>query len=79
MHTVAAKFVPEVLEDMLQCANRDPEFLKSLVTGGKTWVYGYNPETKDQSSHPSSLMAKNHGRFGGVAGCFFLLPGHSAS
>ena len=48
---VAAKFVTklllpeqqqlrlEVAQDMLQCANRDPEFLKTVIIGDKSWVY----------------------------------------
>jgi hypothetical protein len=59
---VAAKFVPELLSqeqqqlhlevarDMLECANGDPEFLKTTITGDETWVYGYDPETKVWSS-----------------------------
>jgi hypothetical protein len=33
----------EVVQDMLECINRDPEFLKTVVTGDE-------PETKVQSS-----------------------------
>ena len=59
---VSAKFVPKLLmeqqkelwkeisEDMLDLANHDPEFIKTIITGDETWVYGYNPETKFQSS-----------------------------
>ncbi|PNF42608.1 hypothetical protein B7P43_G01287 [Cryptotermes secundus] len=69
MRRVAAKFVPkllspeqqqlrlEVAQDMLECANRDPEFLKTVITGDESWVYGYDPETKVQASqwkHPTS-------------------------
>jgi histone-lysine N-methyltransferase SETMAR len=62
MCRVVAKFVPkllsqeqqqlrlEVVRDMLECANVDPEFLKTVITGDETWVYGYDPETKMQSS-----------------------------
>jgi hypothetical protein len=35
---------------MLECANRDPEFLKTVIAGDESWVYGYDPETKVQSS-----------------------------
>jgi hypothetical protein len=57
-----AKFVPmlllqeqqqhclEVMWDKLECANRDPEFLKTVIIGDETWVYGYDPETKVQLS-----------------------------
>jgi hypothetical protein len=45
----------------LECANGDPEFLKTVITGDETWVYGYDPETKVQSSqwkHSSSPTPK---------------------
>jgi hypothetical protein len=62
MCKVLVKFVPKLLlqeqqqlrlqvtQDMLECANGDPEFLKTVITGDETWVYGYDPETKVQSS-----------------------------
>jgi transposase len=34
---------------MLECANRDSEFLKTVITGDKMWVYGYGAEMKVQS------------------------------
>ena len=40
----------EIAQDMLNCANYDPEFMKTIITGDETWVYGYDPETKFQSS-----------------------------
>jgi hypothetical protein len=40
----------EVARDMLECANGDPEFLKTVITGDETWVYGYDSETKVHSS-----------------------------
>ncbi|XP_033606072.1 uncharacterized protein LOC117282053 [Cryptotermes secundus] len=73
MRRVAAKFVPkllspeqqqlrlEVVQDMLECVNRDPEFLKTVITSDKSWVYGYDPETKVQASqwkHPTSPRPK---------------------
>jgi hypothetical protein len=63
MHQVSAKFVPRVLtsdqklqwfsiyEHLLQRANDDENLLKNVITGDKTWVYGYDVETKQQSSH----------------------------
>ncbi|GFW64306.1 mariner Mos1 transposase [Trichonephila clavipes] len=30
--------------------NSDEKFLKKIITGDETWVYGYDPETKQQSS-----------------------------
>jgi hypothetical protein len=40
----AATTPAKVAQDMLECANRDPEFLKTVITGDE-------PETKVQSSH----------------------------
>jgi transposase len=39
----------EVARDMLECTNGDPEFLKVVITGDETRVYGYDLETKVQS------------------------------
>ncbi|RLU15332.1 hypothetical protein DMN91_012326 [Ooceraea biroi] len=62
MSRVIAKFVPRVLtedqknsrvkiaEDILESINKNPELLKRVITGDETWVYGYDPETKAQSS-----------------------------
>ena len=55
---MSAKFIPkllmeqqkklrlEIVQDMLNCANNDLEFTKTIITGDETWVYGYDPETK---------------------------------
>ena len=74
MRRVSAKFVPklvkmeqkqcrlEIAQDMLDNANSDPNFLNTVITGDETWVYGYDPETKMQSSlwkHPTSPRPKN--------------------
>ena len=57
MHRIAAKFVPRLLTDdqkqnrvdvsqeLLDRANGD-NFLKKIITGDETWVYGYDVETK---------------------------------
>ena len=73
MHRVAAKFVPRLLspeqkdlrfqvaQDLLDTANTDPQFLNTVITGDESWVYGYDPETKRQSSqwkHPESPRPK---------------------
>lgn len=62
MKRVAAKFVPkllnftqkqcrvEVAQDLLNECNNDPMLLKHIITGDETWVYGYDVETKTQSS-----------------------------
>jgi hypothetical protein len=61
MHRIATKFVPRLLTDdrkqnrgdvskeLLDRAN-DDNFLKNIITGDETWVYGYDVETKVQSS-----------------------------
>ena len=62
MHHVAAKFVPRLLteeqkqnritvsQELLDHSNTDENFLKNVMTGDETWVYGYDVETKVQSS-----------------------------
>ena len=62
MRRVAAKFVPKLLSDeqkenrkqiatdLLECSKSDDFFFKSIITDDETWVYGYDPETKVQSS-----------------------------
>ena len=70
---MVAKFVPRLLsqeqkefcaavaQDLLETANNDPDFLKKVITGDESWVYGYDPETKAQSSQwksPESARPK---------------------
>jgi len=62
MHVVASKFVPRmqtadqkqqrvnVCTEIRQLAPDDETFLSRVITGDESWVYGYNPETKQQSS-----------------------------
>jgi len=62
MRRVAAKFVPRLLTDaqkenrvtvsqeLFDHSNADENFLKNVILGDETWVYGYDVETKDQSS-----------------------------
>jgi len=62
MRHVAAKFVPGLLTDaqkenrvtvsheLFDRSNADENFLKNVITGDETWVYGYDVETKMQSS-----------------------------
>ena len=35
---------------MLNDVNDDPDFVKKVITGDESWVYGYDVETKAQSS-----------------------------
>ena len=62
MRRVAAKFVPRLLtgeqrEPRLQACfelqnqlKEDPDFFSKVITGDESWCYGYDPETKQQSS-----------------------------
>jgi histone-lysine N-methyltransferase SETMAR len=62
MHRVAAKFVPRILTgdqkqqrinvctELRQLASDDETFLSRIITADESWVYGYDPETKRQSS-----------------------------
>ena len=62
MHRIIAKFMPESLTDdqkenhveisqeLTANANGIENFLKNVITGDETWVYGYDVETKMQSS-----------------------------
>ncbi|UYV84700.1 hypothetical protein LAZ67_X003136 [Cordylochernes scorpioides] len=40
----------ETCKNMVKMFNSDPHWLKIVITGEETWVYGYDPETKRQSS-----------------------------
>jgi len=60
MRRVAAKFIPQVLKvkqkenhlftaiDVLQCTISDANFLRNMITGNETWIYGHEPEKKAQ-------------------------------
>ncbi|UYV78290.1 hypothetical protein LAZ67_16000864 [Cordylochernes scorpioides] len=62
MRRVAAKFVPKLLNcdqkqhrmnianEMLDYVRDDPNLLQRVITGDEAWVYGYDVETKAQSS-----------------------------
>jgi len=39
-----------VCHDLQQQVKNDPQFLPKVATGYESWCYGYNPETKQQSS-----------------------------
>ena len=53
----------EIAQDMLDCANNDLEFTKTIITGDETWVYGYDPGTKFQSSQRNHQGPKKHDKF----------------
>ncbi|UYV79263.1 K02A2.6-like [Cordylochernes scorpioides] len=62
MRRVASKFVPKLLNcdqkqhrmnianEMLDSVRDDPNLLQRVITGDEAWVYGYDVDTKAQSS-----------------------------
>ena len=66
-HETCGKFILKLLnceqkqrrmdtaQEMLRTFNDDPDLMKKVITGDKSWVYGNDSETKGQSSkykHP---------------------------
>ena len=50
-----------IAQEMLNDVNDDPDLLKRVITGDESWVYGYDDETKAQSSqwkHTESPRSK---------------------
>ena len=39
-----------IAEDILDSVRDDPNLLQAVITGDESWVYGYDVETKAQSS-----------------------------
>ena len=37
-----------VANDLIQTATNEPDFIKKVITGGESWVYSYDLETKIQ-------------------------------
>jgi hypothetical protein len=67
MHLIATKFVPLLTNDQKQwhvnvClelrekANEEPTFthICRIIMGDESWIYSYDPETKQQSSQCKS-------------------------
>jgi hypothetical protein len=61
MRRICVRFVPRLLSNdekahcvsvcrELKHARDDPIFISNTITGDETWVYGYDPETKQKSS-----------------------------
>ena len=61
MTRVCAKVIPklltteqkdlrfEITQDNLEMVSDDERVLNKVITGDKLWIYGYDPETKQQS------------------------------
>jgi histone-lysine N-methyltransferase SETMAR len=70
MRRISAKFVPRLLSDdqqvhrvsvcreLKQQTRDDPNFISNIITGDETSVYGYDPETKQQSSQWKSPISR---------------------
>lgn len=73
MRRVSAKFVPRLLssdqkenrveacQQLKEALTEDSHYLQTVITCDESWVYGYDPETKNQSSQwksPSSPRPK---------------------
>ena len=78
MRCISARFVSRLLSDdqkalcvsvcreLKQQARDDSNFISDIITGVETWVYGYDPETKQQSSlwkSPNSPRLKKTRQF----------------
>ena len=37
------EFHTEVAQDLLETTNKDTDFPKKVITGGESWVCGYDP------------------------------------
>jgi hypothetical protein len=76
MRHIAAKFAHRLLTNdqrqrrvnvclqLQEKANEEPTFISMIIMGDKSWIYGYDPETKQQFlqwKSPHSLRAKRWG------------------
>jgi hypothetical protein len=60
MRRISTRFVSRLLSDdqkahrvsvcgeLMQQAKDNPNFMSNIITGEETWVYGHDPETKQQ-------------------------------
>jgi histone-lysine N-methyltransferase SETMAR len=67
MKRVSAKFIPRILTpeqkeqrlsislELRDRVTSDPNLFQNLITGDESWMYGYDPETKAQSSKWKTL------------------------
>jgi hypothetical protein len=45
-----------IFEKLLQIASDNATFLSEVITDDKSWIYGYEPETEQQSSPVETVM-----------------------
>jgi len=65
----------EIIQELLANANGNETFLKNIITRDETWIYGYDVETKTQSSQwmgKWSPQPKKHGCVGQGSRCCWL-------
>ena len=82
MTHACAKFIPklltteqkdlssEIAQDNLDMVSDDENVLKKVITSDESWVYGYDPETKQQSSQwkrPDEPRSKKHVKVGAMS------------
>jgi len=70
MRHISARFVPRLLSkdqkalrasvcrELKTQARDDSNFIYNSITSEETWVYGYDPETKQQWKSPNSPQLK---------------------
>jgi hypothetical protein len=69
MHRTAAKFLPWIFFTCLELrviANEDRTFISRIITGDESWIYSYDPETKQRSlqwTNPQSPRSKKVRQF----------------
>lgn len=76
----------EIGQEWLVTANDNDNFLKNFITGDETWVYGYDTETKVQSSQWAGkgsprpkISTQESVKDQGDVGCVFLPQRHCPS
>jgi hypothetical protein len=69
MQRIGAEFVPRFLSnyqkeyntavrtELKKLAENHPSFISSIITCDESWVFGYHPETKQQSSQWKTLTS----------------------
>jgi hypothetical protein len=54
----------DVCTELRQLASDDETFLSRVITGDESWVYGYDPETKQKSSQSRHVTKAKKGQTG---------------
>jgi len=56
-----------IAQELLDSVRDEPNLLQKVITGDESWVYGYDVDTKAQSSQcklPYEPRPKKHAKFG---------------